>query len=529
MKSVHRLNLIWLVGMVLVLMVSGCSKGTDTKAGESSVIGGGKGSVFYEIFVRSFQDSDGDGIGDLNGVTAKLDYLKDLGIKGIWLMPIQSSPSYHGYDVTDYYQVNRQYGTLADLQNLTKEAHKRGIAIIMDLVVNHTSSQNPWFVEAAKDKNSPFRSWYTWAEDQGRPASGQSAAGDKAWHVINGSHYLGIFSESMPDLNFDNPAVRKEMIKVGQFWMQQGVDGFRLDAAKHIYEDFTDSKKDPQTSLRNVAWWQEFRSGLQEVKANPYLVGEIWDSIAVIAPFLNKALDAGFNFDLAKTLISSANTETAGNIAFTLDRAYSLYEKTSGGTFSDAPFLSNHDQTRVMSALQGNVDHAKMAAALLLTMPGNPYLYYGEEIGMKGMKPDEYLREPMLWTASGGAGQTTWEAPSYNKEGAPNVAAQLKDPNSLLNVYKKLIQWRNEEPALQSGKISEIKSSNEHIAAYIRGEGKDGLLVIHNLSGQEQVLDLSEDDVNSGYKKVSRYTAKGWKLEGSRLTVPGYTSLLLGK
>jgi alpha-amylase len=523
MRSFLMLKRFGVLVLACMLMMVGCSNATEKEAS------GGKHGVFYEIFVRSFQDSNGDGVGDLNGITSKLDYLKELGIKGIWLTPIMTSPSYHGYDVTNYYQTNPEFGTLADFQALTKEAHKRGIQIIMDLVVNHTSSENPWFVEAAKDKNSPYRNWYTWAEDQGKPATGQSAAGDKAWHVKNGSHYLGIFWEGMPDLNFDNEAVRKEMIKVGQFWLEQGVDGFRLDAAKHIYEDFTDSKKDPQTSLKNVAWWKEFRAGLREVKENAYVVGEIWDSIAVIAPYLDNALDSGFNFDLAKTLISSANTETAGNIAFTLERAYGLYEKSSGGKFIDAPFLSNHDQTRVMSALQGNVDHAKMAAALLLTMPGNPFLYYGEEIGMIGMKPDEYLREPMHWTAAGGAGQTTWEAPRYNKDGAPNVQDQLKDPNSLLNQYKKLIQWRNEEPVLQGGKITEFKASNEHIAVYIRGEAKEALLVVHNLSGQEQVLDLSEEQVNTGFTKVKRFTVKGWKLEGNKLVVPAYSSVILKK
>ncbi|WNR43576.1 alpha-amylase family glycosyl hydrolase [Paenibacillus roseipurpureus] len=523
MRGIAKRSRIGLLTLACVMLIVGCSKDMTKEPSN------GNHGVFYEIFVRSFQDSNGDGIGDLNGVTAKLDYLKDLGIKGIWLTPIMTSPSYHGYDVSNYYEINPQFGTIADFQALTQEAHKRGIEVIMDLVVNHSSSENPWFVESSKDKNSPYRNWYTWAEDQGRPATGQSAAGDKAWHMKNGNHYLGIFSESMPDLNFDNPDVRKEIIKVGQFWLQKGADGFRLDAAKHVYEDFTDSKKDPKTSQKNVAWWKEFRAGLQEVNKDAYLVGEIWDSIAVIAPYLDHALNSGFNFDLAKTLISSANTETAGNIAFTLERTYGLYEKSSGGNFIDAPFLSNHDQTRVMSALQGNVDHAKMAAALLLTMPGNPFLYYGEEIGMLGMKPDEYLREPMVWKAAGGAGQTTWEAPRYNKEGAPNVEAQLKDANSLLNHYKKLIQWRNEEPALQGGKISEYKTSNTHIAAYVRGEGKDSLLVVHNLSGQEQVLDLSEDNVNTGYTKVKLSTSKGNKLDGGKLVVPAYSSLIVKK
>lgn len=238
-------------------------------------------TVFYEVFVRSFADSNGDGIGDFKGLTRKLDYLNDgnpdtdsdLGIGGIWLMPINPSPSYHGYDVTDYRQINPDYGTLDDFREFLNEAHKRGIKVIMDLVVNHTSKEHPWFKEAAADKSSSYRDWYVWAEDSGTATSGSSAAGSgNPWHSVRGDHYLGIFWEGMPDLNFDNPKVRKEITATGQFWLKQGVDGFRLDAAKHIYEDLQTDKSQATTD-KNVAWWQEFRSGLKEVKPDAYLVG----------------------------------------------------------------------------------------------------------------------------------------------------------------------------------------------------------------------------------------------------------------
>jgi glycosidase len=529
MRAFGFLRKITFIGVIACFGVSLLAAGCNQKSAAIKVTGVQQKSigVFYEIFVRSFQDSDGNGIGDLNGITAKLDYLENLGVKGLWLMPINPSPSYHGYDVTDYYGVNPQYGTLADFHELTKQAHKRGIKVILDLVLNHSSSQNPWFIESAKDKKSPYRDWYTWAEDKNLPMSGQSAAGSKAWHNRGGSHYLGIFWEGMPDLNFDNPAVRQEMVKVGQYWLKAGADGFRLDAAKHIYEDFTNSKSNPETAKKNQTWWQEFRKGLNVVNPNAYVAGEIWDSASVIAPMLDHALDSGFNFDLAKALISSAETERATNITDQLTRVYELFAKTSHGNFVDATFLSNHDQTRIMSALRDNVDHAKMAAALLLTLPGNPFLYYGEEIGMKGMKPDEYLREPMVWDTTRGAGQTYWEPSRYNKENSPNAAAQLKDPKSLLNHYKKLIKWRNAEPALHDGAIESFKSDQVNVSTYVRVTEKQALLVVHNLSAKEQVIDLTNGNPKFSFKKVKLSNQEGWKLEQQKLTIPPYTTLII--
>jgi alpha-amylase len=523
----HKLSTLCMTAsLAAILITAGCTKesAVNTSAGIQQKSQG----VYYEIFVRSFSDSNGDGIGDLNGITAKLDYLKDLGIKGLWLTPINPSPSYHGYDVSDYYGVNSQFGTLDDFHQLTEQAHKRGIKVIIDLVLNHSSSQNPWFIDSAKGINSEHRSWYTWAEDTDLSTSGQSAVGGQAWHLLNGSNFLGIFYEGMPDLNYDNPAVRHEMVKVGQFWLQKGADGFRLDAAKHIYEDFSDSKLNPETAHKNQAWWQEFRKGLNEVNPNAYIVGEVWDSASVLAPMLDHALDSGFNFDLAKELISSADREKPGNIVSLLTRQYELYNKSSQGKFVDSPFLSNHDQTRVMSALQGNVEHAKMAASLLLTMPGNPFIYYGEEIGMKGYKPDEYLREPMIWNETGkGDGETTWEASRFNKEYTPNVASELNDPNSLLNLYKKIIQWRNTEPALMNGSIQEFAIENENVSAFVRETDKQKLLVMHNLSGKEQVVDLTKGNAAFGFTKVKLHSKEGWKLQGNNLIIPPYSTLIL--
>ncbi|GGH37484.1 alpha-amylase family glycosyl hydrolase [Paenibacillus segetis] len=497
-------------------------------------------TVYYEIFVRSFYDSDGDGIGDFKGLTEKLDYLNDgnpdtnddLGVGGIWLMPINPSPSYHGYDVTDYREINPDYGTMEDFEVFIKEAHKRGIKVIMDLVVNHTSNQNPWFIESAKDKNSKYRNWYVWAEDNKRSLAGTSAAGSgNPWHTPEGQdeHYLGTFWAGMPDLNFDNQEVRDEMKDIGKFWLDKGLDGFRVDAAKHIYEDLLTDKSQATTD-KNVAWWQEFRSSLLLTKPDTYLVSEVWDKgIVTLASYLNNAFDSSFNFILAETMIQSVKSERDSNIGFTLERTYNLYAEKSGGKFVDATFLTNHDINRAMSQLDGNIDHAKMAASLLLTLPGNPFIYYGEEVGMLGVKPDEAIREPMVWSKDANApGQATWEL-SVNNQGKArtSVEEQLTDPNSLLSHYRQLISWKSSIPALRDGGIREYTVDNSSITAYIRQSDQDTVLVVHNLSGAEQTVELSQGTEFGEFKSVLKTTKQEAKLDGKKLTLPAYTTVIL--
>ncbi|MCK8487336.1 alpha-amylase family glycosyl hydrolase [Paenibacillus sp. MBLB2552] len=514
------------------------NSGGSAKAVTADAVDPQPSTVFYEVFVRSFADSNGDGIGDFKGLTHKLDYLNDgnpdtdsdLGIGGIWLMPINPSPSYHGYDVTDYREINPDYGTLDDFREFLNEAHKRGIKVIMDLVVNHTSKEHPWFKEAAAEKSSSYRDWYVWAEDSGRATSGSSAAGSgNPWHSVRGDHYLGIFWEGMPDLNFDNPEVRKEMTETGQFWLEQGVDGFRLDAAKHIYEDLQTDKSQATTD-KNVAWWQEFRSGLKEVKPDAYLVGEVWDpSAALIASYLDGALDSGFNFSLAETILSSVKNEKDANIPFTLERSYKLYGEKSGGNFVDATFLTNHDQNRVMTQLEGDLPHAKMAASLLLTLPGNPFIYYGEEIGMYGAKPDELIREPMRWTQDDSDGQTTWET-AVNNAGkkALSVKEQIIDPASLLSHYRKLIQIRNEFPALKDGAILEYETDQPGITAFVRATKDQAVLVVHNLTGGKLTFTLNSNQADGkSFAKLLAETSEGAELSGNMLVIPAYSTAIL--
>ncbi|GAV12362.1 alpha-amylase family glycosyl hydrolase [Paenibacillus sp. NAIST15-1] len=487
---------------------------------------GTSNGVYYEIFVRSFYDTNGDGIGDLNGVTAKLDYLQELGVNHLWLMPINPSPSYHGYDVTDYYGINPDYGTMDDFKRLLEEAHKRDIKIVMDFVVNHTSSEHPWFKESMKGKDNPKRDWYMWAEDLKLDPAIRGAWGQQAWHERDGKHYLGVFWEGMPDLHMDNAEVRAEIKKAAQFWLKLGVDGFRLDAAKHVYEDFYNTSQNPDVVQNNQKWWQEFRQAVQKVNPEAYLVGEVWDSPAVIGPFLKDGLHSAFNFDMAKRIISMVQDEKDSDIGSMMSRIYTFYSKQSDGKFVDAPFLTNHDQNRVMSELQGNVNHAKMAASVLLTLPGNPFIYYGEEIGMLGLKPDERLREPMKWTADEkSAGMTTWEPASSNKT-VTAVEQQMKDPSSLWNHYKKLIAYRNSDKVLQQGSIQSYKTNISEVAGYYRATKEDARLVLHNLSGKEQQIQLSADTA-AVLETLVFSSVDGAALKDGACTLPPYSTIVL--
>ncbi|MHB1057497.1 MAG: alpha-amylase family glycosyl hydrolase [Rhodanobacter sp.] len=478
--------------------------------------------VWYEIFVRSWYDTDGDGIGDLNGVTAKLDYLKSLGVGGIWLMPVNPSPSYHGYDVTDYYAINPQYGTMADFERLLREAHRRHIKVIIDLVINHTSDKHPWFI-AARDPASPYRGWYGWAGPH-TDLHAADAAGAQGWHALGDAHYLGDFSGNMPDLDYDTPAVRREMVRLGQFWLKKGVDGFRLDAAQHIYYDFKADADNPLTLRKNIAWWSEFRRGLDAVNPAAYVVGEVTrDSADELAPYF-KPLSAVFDFPLAVQLIDSARSERAGKLGPLLVHTDAVYRRIAGKSGVDAPFLSNHDQERVMSQLGGNPQHMRMAAAMLLTLPGQPFVYYGEELGMRGRKPDPDLREPMRWHRDPhGTGETRWKTFSAGDGPAVSVEAEQQAGDSLLRYYTMLVGWRREVPALRDGSISEYPQAGPHVAAWRLDDAGGRVLVLHNLSGQTRDVPLGD----SGFRKLLLHSQPGTALRHGLLSLPPYSSAIL--
>jgi alpha-amylase len=445
-----------------------------------------RGATCYEVFVRSFQDSNGDGVGDINGLIQKLDYIndgnpqtqRDLGAQCIWLMPISESPSYHGYDVVDYYSVDREYGTNDDFKRLMAEAHRRGIAVLIDMVLNHSSSEHPWFLEAARNPSSERRDWYVFSAQH---PGVKNPWGSDNWHKSPHAdeYYFGLFWSGMPDLNVENPEVVAETRKIADFWLREmGVDGFRLDAIKHLVEAGQGAQVQhlPGTHV----FLRGYAAHVAGVKPDAYTVGEVWDSIGAIMPYYPDQLTSHFMFELSDNVLESVK---AGNASKLYGGYLRLQDALPAHRY--APFLRNHDQSRVMTVLGGDMAKAGLASALLLTLPGLPFLYYGEEIGIAGDKPDENLRTPMHWTGAPGAGFTTgtpWRAPQ-NDWTTRNVAAQESDPNSLLNLHRRLIHLRAQHPALADGRLVPLATSNPAVAAFLRRDDASGraVLVVANL------------------------------------------------
>jgi len=431
-------------------------------------------AVFYEIFVRSFRDSNGDGIGDFGGITEKLDYLQGLGIKGLWLMPINPSPFYHGYDVTDYYTVNSDYGTMDDFKHLLAEAHKRDIKVIIDLVLNHTSAQHPWFKDAIKP-GSQYHDWYVW-KDQDPGTLGPWGA--TAWYkATNGQFYYAIFWDQMPDLNYNNPAVREEAKKVSSFWLKDvGIDGFRLDAVRYLVED--DKLADSNTNHAFLKEWGEY---YRSINPQAFTVGEAWTDNANVKEYTktDAELNSAFNFDLSTAILKSLNESNNTSVRFLLQTTVRDFPQQDS-----ANFLTNHDMPRVVNQLGENKEgKAKAAAGILLTAPGIPFIYYGEEIGMSGSKPDEMIRTPMQWTNENGAGFTSgkpWE-PVNSDFSTVNVKKQTGDSASLLEHYRTLIQLRNAHAALRVGKTFIAESNSNKLVAYLRASKDELLLCVINI------------------------------------------------
>jgi len=432
------------------------------------------GAVCYEVFVRSFYDSDGDGIGDLSGLIRKLDYINGLGASCIWLMPVAQSPSYHGYDVSDYYRVEPAYGTNDDFKRLVAQAHRRGIKVLVDMVLNHSSSEHPYFQAALRDTTSAYRTWYRFS----RTPLGKGPWGGEAWHrsPVRDEYYYGVFWSGMPDLNYQTPAVRKEANKIATFWLREmGVDGFRLDAVPYVVEEGACLAGCPGTH----AFLREYAAHLRSVKPDAYTVGEVWANIDAMLPYYPDQLTAYFAFELSDSLLSAVRTGSAAGLL----TGFLRLEDTLPA-YRWSPFLTNHDQTRALTALGGDVARARIAATLLLTLPGLPFIYYGEEIGMTGDKPDERLRTPMQWSPRSG-GFTTgkpWEAPQADSL-TTNVAVEDRDPNSLLHLYRQLIHLRKQNEALATGELVPLSTTSPQVAAYLRRTNRRAVLVVANLGG----------------------------------------------
>ena len=509
---VNQLFVLSIFGLLLLLLtacgaadsnavqpVTGLPEGTDGYAWWND-------TVFYQIFVRSFYDSNGDGIGDFNGIIEKLDYLNDgdprtttdLGITGLWLMPINPSTSYHGYDVTDYYAVHPDFGTLEDFRRLIEACHARGIRVIIDMVFNHTSVEHPWFQEARDNPDSDRRDWYIWAEED---PNYRGPWNQEVWYPTVSGYYYAVFWSGMPDLNYTNPEVTAEMEHVSRFWLDDvGVDGFRLDAARHLIEDGQEQENTDATH----AWWKNFRAIYKAINPDALTVGEIWTTnYAVVGYVKGDELDLAFNFDLASAILSYVGSRDAENMAASLRRSFDLFPQ---GTY--ATFITNHDQERTMSAFFKDIDLARLASSVLFTGPGVPFIYYGEEIGMTGTKPDPNLRTPMQWSAEHAAGFTTgaaWGSVNRNYTEV-NVAAQTEDPNSLLSYYRTLIHLRNNHAALRVGEFTLLNTDHDSVLAFLRHSQEETLLVIINL-GEEAVsqvtLSVNRSPLAGSYRGIA--------------------------
>ncbi len=443
-----------------------------------------RGAVCYEIFVRSFADSDGDGVGDLRGLIQRLNYIndgdpdtqRDLGARCIWLMPVAQSPSYHGYDVIDYYRIERDYGTNDDFKLLVFEAHKRGIRVLVDLVLNHASSEHPYFKDALLNPNSPYREWFLWSPTD--PGT-QGPWGQQVWHRshVRDEYYYGIFWGGMPDLNYDSPAVREEAKRIATFWLDElGADGFRLDAVKHLAEEDYGRIAEHVPATHNFL--REFATHVQRTEPDAFTIGEVWDSIGAMLRYYPDQLDGYFAFEASEAIMESVR---AGSATRLLDPFLRLQRELPAHRWS--PFLRNHDQTRTVTALGGDIAGARVAATLLLTLPGLPFVYYGEEIGMSGDKPDPRLRTPMHWRRQPGVGFTeglAWE-PLQPDSFTANVAAQDDDPASLLNLHRRLIHLRSAHPALGTGELIPLRATHDAVAAYLRRDNDRTVLVVANL------------------------------------------------
>ena len=488
-----RRSIRWLCLTLLLLL---CPAGASAQSADNPHWWDGQ--VFYEVFVRSFADSTtgplaNDGIGDIQGLIEHLDYINDgnpdtnhdLGATAIWLMPIMQSPSYHGYDTTDYYHIEKDYGTNEDFKRLIDEAHKRGIKVIIDLVLNHASSEHPFFISAA-DPKSKYHDWFIWRKND---PGYKGPWGQTVWHPRDGEFYYGLFSTSMPDLNYKNPGVTREMLNVTRFWLNDmHADGYRLDAIKFLIEN----GEQQENTTATHDWLRQFHRFYKQINPDAMTVGEVWSDAKTVSAYIGDQLDLAFDFDQAYAIIHAVKTGTKKRLLKAQTNTDRLFPPGQSATF-----LANHDMDRTLSQLEGNFHKARLAATIELTSPGVPFIYYGEEIGMQGQGEHPNIRTPMQWTGAEYAGFSTtepWHAldPSYTQA---NVKLEDDDPDSLLSHYRKLIRLRQTHPTLAVGDFTLVRTDQPAVYAFIRRAKGKAVLVLFNLSDQpvtQYALDIDE-------------------------------------
>jgi maltose alpha-D-glucosyltransferase / alpha-amylase len=497
-----------------------------------------KDAVFYEVYVRAYRDSNGDGHGDLAGLTEKLDYIKNLGIDCIWLLPIYPSPlNDDGYDIADYYGVHPDYGTVADFKALVDAAHARGLRVIADLVLNHTSDQHPWFQEARKDPESPYRDYYVWSDSdekyQGtRIIFTDTEPSNWTWDEQAGQYFWHRFFSSQPDLNFDNPAVREEMKKIAKFWLEMGIDGFRADAVPYLIErEGTSNENLPETH----AYLEELRAFIDEHYPGRILLCEanMWPED--VLPYFGDPSEPsgtefqmGFHFPIMPRIFMALKKGDATDMIEILERTPPIPEECQWCTF-----LRNHDELtlemvteeerqwmweqyapeprmrlnlgirrRLASLLDNDRRKIEVANSILFTLTGSPIIYYGDEIGMGDniwLDDRNGVRTPMQWTSEPSAGFSeaavedhyapVIDTQPYNP-GTVNVQIQQDDPSSLFNTLKKMIAIRKQYKAFGWGDFRWVDAGTTAVAAYERRYADERLLIIQNLTDDFQSVTI---------------------------------------
>ncbi|MEL3916194.1 alpha,alpha-phosphotrehalase [Aeromonas caviae] len=499
-------------------------------------------AVIYQIYPKSFQDSGARGTGDLKGIMARLDYLKTLGVDALWLTPVYVSPQVdNGYDIADYLNIDPAYGTMSDFEALLAAAHDRGIRIVMDIVVNHTSTEHAWFKSALGDKHSPYRDYYIWKDpvDGGVPNNWQSKFGGSAWELdpATGQYYLHLFAREQADLNWENPAVRAEVKKIIHFWAKKGVDGFRLDVINLISKDQAFPDDEVGDGRRFYTDGPRIHEFLQDVSRDVFApvgamtVGEM-SSTSLEHCQRYGALDGSelsmvFNFHHLKVDYPGGDKWTKAPFDFLeLKRIFNHWQSGMHGKGWSALFWCNHDQPRIVSRFGDEGEHrvvaAKMLASTLHGLQGTPYIYQGEEIGMtnpgyqriddyqdvesrnifaikqaEGMSEAEILailgaksrdnsRTPMQWSAASNAGFTSgtpWLKPAANYSEI-NAEAALADQHSVFWHYRDLIALRKTHPIFTQGDYQELLTGHPQIWAYVRRANGQTLLVVSNFYGE---------------------------------------------
>ena len=545
MKAKRRIQALVLA---LALLVTGVFAGTGKEKEKEPEIIDDKYRTYYEVFLYSFADSNGDGIGDIRGLIDKLDYINDgddttdtdLGCNGIWLMPIMPSTTYHKYDVTDYEDIDAEYGDLDDFKELVAECHKRGIRLIIDLVMNHTSSKHPWF-EAACDyieglggaepseAECPYFGYYNFTREP--KGDVYYEVGDTGWY------YEAQFWSEMPDLNLENQAVRDEFDGITSFWMDLGVDGFRLDAAGE-YETGQTTK-----NIEILSW---FHSMVEEKNADAYIVAEVWQDLDTYAKYYESGIDSCFDFAFANAdgIIADSLKKTAGYNASSYGNAAANVQKklaAYNADYIDAPFYTNHDMARSAGYYSGDYSEnmTKISGAMNLFMSGNVFLYYGEELGMKGSGKDENKRAPMYWSDAGDG--KTAEGMCHGPEGMDaikmkygSLEEQKDDPDSVFNFYRAVIKLRNAYPEIARGQVTFLKDLSDEIVCVLKKTWNDRELVIaFNLSEQAETVDLSDVTLNGreGTKMslggALATTDEEITFSGGTLSLPAYSVAIL--